>query len=78
MFDIIWQDAALMGCNLAFLIALIPSIIGNDKPAKSTSLMTALALTLYTFTYSTLDLAFTTFVVAISAVAWWILYFQKR
>lgn len=77
MFDSSWQDISLMLCNLVFLIALIPSLMSRDKPAKLTSLITASALTVYTVTYITLPFPYTTFVVALSAVAWWVLFFQK-
>ncbi|HEU4677731.1 MAG TPA: hypothetical protein VFS75_03375 [Candidatus Paceibacterota bacterium] len=78
MFDISWQDAVLTVGNCVFFIALLPSIFGPNKPSKWTSLSTAATLTAFTATYLTLSLAFAPIATGATALAWWVLYFQKR
>ncbi len=78
MFETSWQDVVLLVGNAIFFIALIPSIVSEHKPSKWTSLITALVLTTFTFTYFSLNLTYSTFTVALATLAWWILYFQKR
>ena len=77
MFETSWQDAILMVGNLVFFVALIPSIMGNDKPAKWTSFSTALMLTIFSITYFTLSLTYAMYATALTSVGWWVLYFQK-
>lgn len=77
MFELSWQDAVLMVGNIIFFVALIPSIIGKDKPSKWTSFTTALTLTIFTATYFTLSLTYATIATALTAIAWWVLFFQK-
>lgn len=77
MFETSWQDLVLLVGNLVFLIALIPSIIGTNKPSLWTSLFTALTMSVFAFTYYSLGLTYGTITVALSALAWWILFFQK-
>ncbi len=77
MFETSWQDVVLTVGNTLFLIALIPSIFSEFKPSKWTSLLTAATLTVFTFTYYTLDLVYATSMVGLTAVAWWILFFQR-
>ncbi len=78
MFETSWQDVVLLIGNVIYCIALIPSILGPHKPSKWTSLITALTLTAFTFTYISLSLTYATVAVGISTLGWWILYFQKR
>lgn len=78
MFDTSWQDIVLLFGNLVFFLALIPSILSANKPSKWTSLFTALALTAFSFTYYSLGLVYGTITVALSAIGWWVLFFQKR
>ena len=74
----IWQDVVIMiGC-FGFAFALIPSIRGSQKPAKSSCLLTIVLLTAIAVCFATLGLwlSFTAEVAAI--IAWGILLFQKR
>lgn len=77
MFESQWQDTVLMIGNLFFFIALIPSIMSVNKPSKWTSLTTAIILSIFCIIYFTLSLTHATIGSAVTAVAWWILYFQK-
>jgi len=78
MFETSWQDLILLIGNALFFIALIPSLMSANKPSKWTSLLTASTLTVFTFTYYSLSLMYGTVAVALSAIGWWVLYFQKR
>lgn len=76
MFETTWQDLVLLIGNFIFFAALVPSIISSDKPSRWTSLPTAIVLTVFAFTYYSLGLNYGTFMVALSAIAWWVLFFQ--
>lgn len=39
-----WQDLVLSVAEIGFLLSLLPSVLGPDKPAAVTSLMTAVLL----------------------------------
>ena len=77
MFETSWQDIVLLIGNLVFFLALVPSIVSLDKPSKWTSLPTAFVLSVFGVTYYSLGLNFAAFMVSVSAIAWWILFFQK-
>jgi threonine/homoserine/homoserine lactone efflux protein len=78
MFEMSWQDLVFMSGNIIFFLALIPSIMSENKPSKWTSLSTALVQTVYIATYYSLSLTYATIAGTVSTIAWWILYFQKR
>lgn len=71
------QDYILSFGSILFVIALIPSIRAKDKPALSTSLMTAVVLTVFALTYLSLKFWFATFSTSLTAVCWYILAWQK-
>jgi len=75
--DILWQDVVLFVGNIVFLIGIFPSIFSKDKPSKWTSLPTAIALTSFSFVYYSLSLTLSTVLVALCALGWWVLFFQK-
>ncbi len=77
MLEISWQDAVLMAGNIVFFVALLPSITGIDKPSRWTSLMNAVTLSIFTYTYYTLSLPYAALGMAPTAIAWWVLFFQK-
>ena len=77
MFESSWQDAVLMGGNIIFLAALVPSLIGEHKPSKWTSLVNAVALSIFAVIYFSLTLTYTTISTLIIAIAWWVLFYQK-
>lgn len=51
-----WQDYVISICIAVFIIALIPSIRGTNKPELSSCLTTAAVQFVLTATYITLDL----------------------
>ena len=72
-----WQDFILTAASLVFSAALIPSVLGKDKPAFSTSLMTGTVLGVCSVVYATLSLWFTTFTTALVGILWLTLAVQK-
>lgn len=72
-----WQDIVISVGQYIFVIALIPSITGKDKPALSTSLLTASIIGVIAITYATLNLWGSFFSAMILATAWAILAWQK-
>lgn len=71
-----WQDIVLTGGNIFFIIALFPSILSKNKPALATSLLTGGTLLVFTFTFFTLSLWFTTVATLTSCLMWFTLAFQ--
>lgn len=73
-----WQDIIFSVGAWVFAIALVPSIMHRtDKPALSSSVLTAGFLTLYVPSYMTLHLWVSGVSTAMVAIAWWILAYQK-
>lgn len=72
-----WQDIVLSIGSVVFLAALIPSVAGKDKPAFVTSLLTGCVLVVFTITYASLSLKYTTLTTGLSALLWLILAAQK-
>lgn len=77
MFETSWQDIVLTIGNLVFFVALLPSIFSTNKPSRWTSLGNAIFLSLFAVVYFTLSLTLATTMVVLTAVAWWVLFFQK-
>lgn len=74
----IWQDYAISAIQIAFILALVPAIRGQDKPARSSCLMTAVLLYSLGVIFSTLGLWFAVATSVGSGIAWTILLIQKR
>jgi hypothetical protein len=72
-----WQDAVLTAGSLVFALALLPSVLGEDKPSAWTSATTAAVLFVFAGTEATLDLVFTAATTAITAAMWTVLLVQK-
>jgi len=72
-----WQDAVLTAGSLIFMLALLPSILGEDKPAPWTSLTTAATLYVFAAVDLTLGLTFTALTTAATATLWMALLIQK-
>ena len=73
----VWQDWVLATGAIAFIVALVPSVLSKDKPALTTSLLTGTVLAIYAIVYVTLSLWLTTITVAITSLTWFILAYQK-
>lgn len=75
--NMIWQDWIFTIGQFIFVIALIPTIRGKDKPAFITSLITTIILYSFSFTYITLKLWGSAIFASLNATAWAILAIQK-
>ncbi len=72
-----WQDIVLSVSIFVFNAALIPSVIGNSKPALSTSVLTATFLSATVVVYVSLSLWFTAAMAGINTFLWATLGVQK-
>ena len=72
----IWQDAVIGIGNWIFVLALIPSIISNKKPAIATSLITAVVVTVIAYCFFTLELYHSMISSVAVGVCWWVLFLQ--
>ena len=72
-----WQEIVFFVGQMVFNISLIPSIMGKDKPALLTSVLTSGMIFIYAFTYTTLSLWVTSISVATTGIFWAVLAFQK-
>ena len=73
-----WQDFILTGGIIMFIIALIPSVISKNKPAKATCIITASTNLIFAFVYITLGLWLTFSFNLITTTLWAIMIFQSR
>ena len=72
-----WQDIILsVGLWLAS-VALLPSILGKDKPPLSTSILNVIIITAAAIVYVTLHLWLSVVATAILSLAWLTLAVQK-
>lgn len=76
MFDLPWQEFVFLFGNFIFFIALVPSILSQNKPSFWTCAMTAPMLSIFTFTFISLDMFLSAFGIGTTALAWWILFVQ--
>ena len=74
----IWQDIVIMVACFGFAMALIPSIMGKNKPAKSSCLITVVLLTAIAVSFATLGLWLSFWSEITAIIAWGILLFQSR
>ncbi len=72
-----WQEYVFFIGQMVFNISLIPSILSKDKPALTTSLITATVIFIYVFIYGSLSLWLTGISVGSTGVLWAILAYQK-
>ena len=74
----LWQDVVIMVSCFGFAFALIPSIKGKQKPAKSSCAITLVLLAMCLISFGTLGLWLSFGAEATAMVAWAILLFQRR
>lgn len=72
-----WQDFVFTIGQFIFIVALVPTIRGKDKPAFITSLLTTIILFSFGMTYLTLKLWGSAIFAFLNASAWAILAIQK-
>jgi hypothetical protein len=71
-----WQDWVFFLGGFVLLAGLVPTLRGPDKPALTTSLMSAGLITLFAVTMGTLGLWLSALANASVAVAWCIIAIQ--
>lgn len=73
----LWQDWVFSVGQIIFVIALIPTIKGKDKPALSTSFITGAILLAFAFSYMALSLLFSTVTSIVMSLSWFLISYQK-
>ena len=73
----IWQDIVISIAQVFFVVALIPSIRGKDKPALVTSIMNTILVSAIAATQLTLNLWFSALTALAIAAGHLILTIQK-
>lgn len=73
-----WQSIVLALGQILFLVALIPSMLTDDKPEIYTSVMTGLVALSISITYLTLHIKLAAIMAFLNFVAWAILAIQKH
>jgi len=73
-----WQDFVLASATVAFIIALMPTVLSRtEKPALPTSMLTTVILCVVTLAYLTLSLWVTAAVTSVETLLWAILIVQS-
>ncbi len=72
-----WQDYVMTIGQFTFAFSLIPTIMGKEKPAWTTCIMSSIVLTIYIPTLYTLGLYVSVIATVLVAIGWWILFFQS-
>jgi hypothetical protein len=73
-----WQDGAIAACQLVFVIALVPAVLGQEKPPRSTCALTGAPLLVTATALATLELWWAASTMYACAALWWTLFFQGR
>jgi hypothetical protein len=72
-----WQDIVLGVGGFAFSIALLPTVLGKNKPAKTTSAMTSFFLWSFCSVYISYHLWLTLAAGMLSALTWTVIFIQS-
>jgi len=72
-----WQDIVFSIGAWIFVIALLPSVFGKDKPALLSSLITGSVLAIFAFTYVSLSLGMAALSTSMVSLTWFVLAIQK-
>ena len=73
-----WQDLVLGGTSLVLCVAMIPTILGRDKPNRWTAAMFVATLLTSASVMVNLELWLTAVTQYVGAVEWGITIFQRR
>jgi hypothetical protein len=71
-----WQDWVFSFGEIVFLLSLLPSIFGTDKPAALTSITTGLMLCGFLFVHASFKLWMAFCLTCITATLWFVLAAQ--
>jgi hypothetical protein len=72
-----WQDLVLTVGQVIFVIALIPTVVGKDKPALQTSVLTSAVSFSFMAVYVSLSVPFASMTAALNGSMWLVLAVQK-
>jgi len=72
-----WQDYVVAACQVGFILALIPTLRGKDKPAASTSTVTSVLVLIIAFSLATLKLWLSFVLSTCLAMCWAAVALQK-
>lgn len=72
-----WQDLVLTVGQVIFVIALIPTVVGKDKPALPTSVLTSAVSFSFMAVYVSLSVPFASMTAAVNGSMWLVLAVQK-
>ena len=73
----VWQDVVISICGWAATFALVPSLIGKDKPALWSSVFTTIIVATFAFCYASLGLWTAAASTSVLSLAWLVLAIQK-
>ncbi len=72
-----WQDLVLTVGQVIFVIALVPTVVGKDKPALQTSVLTSMVSFSFMAVYVSLSVPFASMTAALNGSMWLVLAVQK-
>jgi hypothetical protein len=72
-----WQDLVLTVGQVIFVIALVPTVVGKDKPALQTSVLTSMVSFSFMAVYVSLSVPFASMTAALNGSMWFVLAVQK-
>lgn len=73
-----WQDAVIAAGQAVFMLALLPAVVGREKPPRSTCLLTGVTLAVCAAALLMSELSWGGCAMALTAALWLVLLFQRR
>ena len=72
-----WQDWVIAACQWGFALALVPTLLGDQKPEVVTALMTAILAAVVAVTLFTIPLFWAAIATASTSVIWFVITVQS-
>ena len=72
------QECIFVAGSIIFILALLPSVFGEDKPDRATSAMTGTVLAVFGGAYVSMDFYFAAITSFVTAALWGTMWWQKR
>ncbi len=72
-----WQDFVLSVGQILFVVALVPTVVGKDKPALPTSVLTSAVAFSFMVVFASLAVPFASATAGLNGSMWLILAVQK-
>lgn len=73
-----WQDIVFTVGGVLFFFALLPTLIGKNKPALGTSLVTGVLLFMFALTYMSMGMIFSSLATGLTSASWITIAAQTR